>query len=145
MAFTVRRVTIQQARCCVRVRTRWSRFPPRRFRLAEIIPQPNFCQPWRKIVDKAESAESWQICFRTAVNVLNVFRTANTSSPATKKFSFHAAFCLVSKVNFTANPHPPRTLRAIETIPPIRDEHEGDGSERNYKTQNGERRDKIWQ
>ena len=102
-----------------------SRFPPRRFRLAEFIPQPNFCQPWRKFVDKAESAVSWQLCFRTAVNVLDVFRTTNTSSSATKKFSFHAAFCLVSKANFTANPHPPRTLRAIETIPPIRDEHEG--------------------
>ena len=61
-----------------------SRFPPRRFRLAEIIPQPNFCQPWRKIVDKAESAEPSQICFRTAANVISVFRTANTSSQATK-------------------------------------------------------------
>ena len=98
-----------------------SRLAPRQFRLAEIFPKPNFCQPWRKFVDEAESPVSRQLCFRTPANVVDVFRTISTSTYTTKRFSFHTATCLVSKANFTANPLPPCTRHTVETVPPVRD------------------------
>ena len=102
-------------------------FPPRRFRLAEFRlaefrPQPNFCRPWRKIVDEAESVEKFRAGIRAVLDATRVLGTANMCYQATRGPSFNAKWhetlplarcCIRSAINSLTGYSPYEVLQQL--------------------------------